>query len=235
MNKSRTANFWNHFGQTSDDRLTIFTTKIKGHDSKKTLEPCYSSKLMKWRQGYFLYGNFEQVDIFMFLAIFGEKFQKIVKWALWSCWGENLAARKHFCRKSLKQNISLFPKLVEAFTHPLAYLAAFLSFILTSTHKVHIRVCTNVSSFNLFLFQKLLWGLQVCLCLRFFIFCICKTSPQVLNPLSQHHKCRLVSKSWESSKLSRTSGLLSPKAALAILLWSVHIDERPTDDQTLKN
>ena len=63
MNKSRTANFWNHFGQTSDDRLTIFTTKIKGHDSKKTLEPCYSSKLMKWRQGYFLYGNFEQVDI----------------------------------------------------------------------------------------------------------------------------------------------------------------------------
>ena len=23
--------------------------------------------------------------------------------------------------------------------------------------------------------------------------------------------------------------------ALAILLWSVHIDERPTDDQTLKN
>ena len=64
----------------------------------------------------------------MFLAIFGEKFQKIVKWALWSCWGENLAARKHFCRKSLKQNISLFLKLVEAFTHPLAYLAAFLSF-----------------------------------------------------------------------------------------------------------
>ena len=119
--------------------------------------------------------------------------------------------------------------------YPSTCISSCFSFL---SHKVHIRVCANISSFNLFLFQKLLWGLQVFLCLRFFIFCICKTSPQVLNPLSQHHKCRLVSKSWESSKLSRTSGLLSPKAALAIthiLLWSVHIDERPTDDQTLKN
>ena len=69
--------------------------------------------------------------IFMFLAIFGEKFQKIVKWVLWSWRGENLAARKRFGRKSLKQNISLFPKLVEAFTNPFSYLAAFLSLFLT--------------------------------------------------------------------------------------------------------
>ena len=130
MNKSKTANFWNHFRQTSYDGLIIFTTKIKGHDSKKLLN--LATLQNQWNGGKAIF--FKEILnklIFMFLAIFGEKFQKIVKWALWSCRGENLAARKRFGRKSLKQNISLFPKLVEAFTNPFSYLDAFLSFFLT--------------------------------------------------------------------------------------------------------
>ena len=134
MNKSKTQTFETISAKLFGPNIRWQTYYLHDQDQrtrlKKTLEPCYSSKLMKWRQGYFLYGNLNKL-IFMFLAIFGEKFQKIVKWALWSCWGENLAARKHFCWKSLKQNISLFPKLVEAFTNPFSYLAAFLSLFLT--------------------------------------------------------------------------------------------------------